>query len=91
MNRHERLLAFRKAVFCKIAQCLEIDSHHKSYEGTIEVMQHWPDYFSTYEEEPTWSVTLHCYLLCVGRHQTWEGKTLDECLDQAEAWLEERQ
>ena len=84
-----RFLDFRKEVFRRIGYRLEQQGHHKSYEGALELTQHWPDFFSPDAESPTWSLTLHCYLLCAGRHQTWEGKSLDDCLDQAEAWLKE--
>lgn len=84
----ERLYRFRHKLFDLIENV--DDGYHKSYEGAMDVRFHYPNIF---EDEPVEKVDfveieVHCYLLINGRHITFEGKTFDDALDKAEAWLE---
>lgn len=87
MDDEERFSRLRKKVMQAIKRELEYDSYSKSYEGTFEWTECYPSYFE--EEEGRTSIhyrlTLHCYLLCPGRHYDWYGETKAEVLDQAEA------
>lgn len=79
-----RLARYRRRVMAAIGRWLAIDSHHKSYEGTIEVLM--PSYFGGWAEDrkSDWEIHLHCYLLCNWRHEKFCGATLGEALDKAE-------
>lgn len=83
-----RLSVLRDRVFRMIAECLADDDHCKSYEGAIDLGI--PGYFDERRwhgapEEDRWAITLHCYLVCDHRHETWTGASLEECLDKMEA------
>jgi hypothetical protein len=78
-----RLTALQQRVFRCIEDCLREDGHHKSYEGSMEVTMTLPNVFEQ-GGRIKWSVSLHCYLICDGRHDTWTGNTLSEALAKAE-------
>ena len=91
-----RLLALRKKLFEMIKAELEIDPYCKSYEGTLEVICEYPDYFD--DEEATsgpsyYCIRLHCYVIGPSRHYDFTGKTMSEALDKFEKalnkWAEE--
>jgi len=71
-----------------IKKALEIDPCCKTYEGHMELLFEFPDYFElagSGEDAPNWYViSLHCYVLGPARHYEWKGRTLDEALDAAE-------
>ena len=85
---YKRFLALRRKVMVGIKKALAIDSTCKSYEGFMELVFEFPDYFEMGESEedaPNWYVIrLHCYVLGPARHYEWRGRTLDEALDAAE-------
>ena len=65
MNKaHKRFLALRRRVMAAIKKALEIDSYCKSYEGCMELLIEYPNYFELNESEedtPNWYVIrLHC-------------------------------
>lgn len=86
MNDDKRLIAYRKAVFAAIKKQLEIDSHCKSYEGAITISKGYPNYFEQ-DKKPEYCLHLACYVLGPTRGYDYFGKTIDECLDKAEADL----
>ena len=71
-----------------VKKALEIDPCCKPYEGSMELLIEFPDYFELDRSEadaPNWYVIkLHCYVLGPARHYEWRGRTLDEALDAAE-------
>jgi len=81
-----RLEEYRQKVFTAIKKQLEIDSHCKSYEGRIVVSKQYGDYFEQ-DKEPEYCLHLSCYVLGPTRGYDYYGKTIDECLDKAEADL----
>ncbi len=85
---YKRFLALRRKVMVGIKKALAIDSTCKSYEGFMELVIEFPDYFEmdrSVEDAPNWYVIkLHCYVLGPARHYEWRGRTLDEALDAAE-------
>ena len=98
MNKaHKRFLALRRRVMAAIKKALEIDPGCKSYEGCMELLIEYPNYFELNESEedtPSWyEIRLHCYVLGPARHYEWMGRTLNEALDKAEKeinqWIEE--
>lgn len=75
-----------------IKATLEIDPYCKSYEGCLEVMCEYPDYFD--DEEATsgpsyYCIRLHCYVLGPSRHYDFTGKTMNEAPDKLEKALKE--
>lgn len=89
MNKaHKRFLALRRRVMAAIKKALEIDPGCKSYEGAMELLIEYPNYFELNESEedtPNWyEIRLHCYVLGPARHYEWIGRTLNEALDKAE-------
>lgn len=82
-----RVFRAQQRIYRCIEDCLKEDGHHKSYEGAMEVSLVLPNMFEQ-ERGLVWSITLHCYLLCDGRHETWSGKSLEECCAQMEAWAD---
>lgn len=87
MTDKERFNSLRKRVFKLIAYELDQDPHCKSYEGTIELVTSYPDYFedSTAEKGIDYcKITLHCYVLGSGRHHDFIGKNFKEALDEFE-------
>ena len=87
MTNKQRFIALRRRLFRMIRQELERDDHCKSYEGCLEVMTEYPNYFEDNEAEmgPSYvKITLHCYVLGPHRHYDFEGKTMGEALDKLE-------
>ena len=87
MTNKQRFIALRCRLFRMIRQELERDDHCKSYEGCLEVMTEYPDYFQDPEAEQGAAyvkITLHCYVLGPHRHYDFEGKTMAEALDKLE-------
>ena len=87
MKNIERFNSLRKRVFKLIADELAEDPYCKSYEGAIEIVTSYPDYF---EDETAdkgidyCKITLHCYVLGSGRHHDFIGKNFKEALDKFE-------
>ena len=58
MNKaHKRFLALRRRVMAAIKKALEIDPGCKSYEGAMELLIEYPNYFELNESEedtPNW-------------------------------------
>ena len=82
-----RFFKFRKDVFRLIEKVDE--GYHKSYEGAVDLKFCYQNIYEAknVEDIDCVEIELHCYLLVNGRHIAWEGKTLSEALDKAEAWL----
>ena len=92
MEGKDRFLALRKRVFALIKRELEEDSYCKSYEGAIELMCEYPDYFEDERAEAApnyYRVTLHCYVLGSIRHHEFDGETISEALDMFEKQISE--
>lgn len=85
---YARFLALRRKIMAGIKKALEIDCSCKSYEGFMELVIEFPDYFeldNSEDDAPNrYVVRLHCYVLGPARHYEWRGRTLDEALDAAE-------
>ncbi len=81
-----RFINYRARLFELIALQVATDLGHKSYEGTLRIIQHYPNYFEG-DKAPTYELALDCYVLGPTRHYSWVGDSLDQCLDQAEAAL----
>jgi len=91
-----RIIALRKKLFEMIKAELEDDPYCKSYEGCLEVICDYPDYFEDEEAArgPSYyCIRLHCYVLGPSRHYDFTGKTMNEALDKLEKalnkWAEE--
>ena len=82
----------RELLFEGIGLELEIDDHHKSYEGAVDIVHSYPSYFER-DEAPVWIVKVHCYVLGPSRHYEWQDKDLSKALGRAilevEGWVEE--
>lgn len=82
-RRIERL---REQLFAAIDHSIEMDGHHKSYEGRIGII--WPHRFND-----TFCITLDCYVIGPGRHHAWYNTDLSLTLDEAERditkWIQE--
>ncbi len=76
-NIMQRVEILRTELFAAIDKAIEIDGHHKSYEGTIEFT--WPNRFNN-----TYLISLACYVIGPNRHACWEGISFDEALTKAE-------
>jgi len=89
----DRFMRLRERLFKAIKECLEIDSHCKSYEGRLDVELSLPNYFEEGEQEPTWGIHLACYLIGPSRGEDWYGKSFRETLLRAEKdvieWLDD--
>lgn len=86
----QRFLKLRENLFYQIKKVLEVDGHHKSYEGVFNIIM--PGYFEE-EFEDAWEIILNLYLIAPsGRQHHWIGKTFKEVLDKAEhdirRWIE---
>lgn len=85
---YKRFLALRRKVMAGIKKALAIDCTCKSYEGFMELVIEFSDYFEMGESEEDapnqYVIRLHCYVLGPARHYEWRGRTLDEALDAAE-------
>lgn len=92
MTNKQRFIALRCRLFRMIRQELERNGHCKSYEGCLEVMTEYPNYFEDVDAEmgPCYvKITLHCYVLGPHRHYELEGKTMAEALDKLEEMIAE--
>jgi hypothetical protein len=82
----ERFLQLRDELFVAIGHELSIDSHCKTYEGSMSIV--WPCYF-----EDGFVIKLDCYVVGPSRHYDWSGETFEEALDKAEKdireWIKE--
>jgi hypothetical protein len=82
----ERIEKLRTELFAAIDHSIEMDGHHKSYEGRIGVL--WPHRFND-----SYTITLDCYVIGPNRHYAWCGDDLSCVLDEAEtdirSWIEE--
>ncbi len=83
MDTMMRIAVAQQRIFRCIEDALREDGHHKSYEGSMDITMSLPNFFEP--GPPKWSVTLNCYLLVSGRHEIWEGRTLEEAVAQMEA------
>jgi hypothetical protein len=82
-----RVTRAQQRIFRCIEDELRQDGHHKSYEGAIEISLSLPNYFEQ-STSPQWTISLHCYLLLDGRHQSWSGRTLPEAIAKMEAAID---
>ena len=89
MTNSERF-ALRKRVFAMIEKELAEDSYCKSYEGAIDVMLSYPNYFEE-SDTPSVDITLHCYILVNGRHITFSGSNMEQALDRFEEWVKAKE
>jgi len=78
----KRFLSMRKRIFDLIGKELEKDPVCKSYEGSIEVVMEYNDYFESYTEEPSLvCIIVNSYRLCQGRREKFEGRSWEEALN----------
>ncbi len=78
------LQKLRERIFSLIEKALvEPDGGSKSYEGQMSI--DFPGYF---DDQYQVSITLHCYILCVGKHTTWSARNMQEALQKAWADVE---
>ena len=80
MNDLERISKLQQVVFKLIQRELKLDSHHKSYEGAIEI-----GLPGLYQDE--FYIVLHCYVAggnMGGRHHVFSGPTLEEAINKLE-------
>lgn len=82
MDLMMRIAVAQQRIFRCIEDELKEDGHHKSYEGSMEVTMSLPNFFE--QGSPTWTVSLHCYLLVDGRHDSWTASTLSEAVAKME-------
>ena len=83
-----RFFTLRQRIFDLIRAVDE--GYHKSYEGALDIVLSFPDYFTsegTPEIPEVCRIELHCYLLCDGRHQEFVDHTFDGCLDRLEVQI----
>ena len=62
----------------------------KSYEGAIEVIETFPNYFCSPYEIPkaeSFEIVLHCYVLGDSRHYRFHGKTFAQAISRFQEWL----
>ena len=81
MISHADLASFqklRKRIFSLIEKALEEYGGGKPYEGNMSI--EFPGYF---DEEPRIKIVLYCYVLGIGRHHEWYGRTMKDALDMA--------
>lgn len=82
----ERFYQLRSRLF-RIIEAVD-EGYHKSYEGALELNICFPNiYEADYKprsDPECYILTLHCYLLVNGRHETYRGSTLTRCLDKLE-------
>ena len=86
----ERFNALRKRLFDAIAIELKADDGYcKSYEGSLEWIIEYPNYFEDCLaiREPLYTLKLHCYVVGPARHYDFPGKTIKVVLDKFEMWL----
>lgn len=88
----ERFRKLRGKLFSMIEKQLEDDPCCKSYEGALEVMCEYPNYFEDKNAESlplVYRITLHCYVLGPARHYDFVGDTMSRALDKFESALNE--
>lgn len=87
MEARQQFLELRTFVFNKIKQSLDEDGGCKSYEGSMRIIEQYPDYFEVGDGQmyPTYQIELDCYVYGPSRHYTWSGKTLLEAVQKADA------
>jgi hypothetical protein len=86
-----RLADLRTHLFDAIAFELHTGGGAKAYEGTFEL--HFPNYWETRDQDPRFSIVLHCYAVGPSRHYTWSGRTwasaLNKCESDVQQWISE--
>lgn len=83
----KRFFELRRKLFKEIERQLAEDPYCKSYEGTFEITQCFPNYFDDEQGGETanyWVIELYCYVVGPHRHYRWDGDTLKAALDKAE-------
>lgn len=80
------LMDLRERLFAAIDRAIERDGHHKSYEGTLELLM--PCRFGG-----KWTIELHCYVIGPWRHSEWHnedlGKLVAEVRETVDDWIAE--
>lgn len=92
MTNKERFFNLRRRTFELIKTELEIDGYCKPYEGAIDVLRSYPNYFedeSGNSPPAGYCITLHCYVLGGQRHYDFIGRTFDDALDKFEGQIVE--
>ena len=76
----------------------EEDCYHKSYEGAIDLIYAYPNFFESHgenyelpEKPERVAIELHCYVLCNGRFDRFEGSDLLEAAQKFSDWLDDRE
>ena len=85
-----RFMRLRERVFAGIERALEIDGHHKSYEGVMSIS--FPHIFQDRygDTSPGYALELGCYVLGPHRSYRWDSRSgFTECFDVAERDIEE--
>jgi len=84
----ERFAKLRKETLDCIGKILKASGGdcHKSYEGTMDVTFTFPECFvdDPYNEEPSVTITLYCYIIGPTRRYEYRGKNFAEALTHAE-------
>ena len=73
----------RERIFSLIEKALEEGEGYKSYEGQMSI-----DFPGYADDQYQASITLHCYVLGVGKHHTWTARNMQEALVKAWADIE---
>ena len=92
MSDKERFQNCRKRLWALLEK--HMFDFHKSYEGALEVTCEYTNYFEAKSDcDPpcNYVITLHCYLLINGRHESFSGKTFGEAIGKFEKWLSEKE
>lgn len=89
----EPIERLRRLVLSGIRRALQLDGHHKSYEGHLEVKVVLPNIFD-HDQRPTFVVELSCYVLGPSRGYEWTSRvSLEDAIAQATAdvgsWIDE--
>lgn len=85
---NDRMITLRKRLFGLIRAVDE--GYHKSYEGALDITISLPGIFDS-EDDVAFKIEISCYLLCYGRGETFRGESMEECLDQFEVWIEDKE
>lgn len=86
MISHADLASFQKLrerIFSLIERALEEDGGGKPYEGNMSI-----EFPGCFDEEPKIRIVLYCYVLGIGRHHEWYGRTMQDALNMAWANVE---
>ena len=82
----KRFYKLRQRLFKMIKAAIEEDPCHKHYEGAIEIIQEFPNYFEDNGAMPcSVEIKVHCYVVWPGRHYSFVGNTVEEALNKFEA------